>query len=210
MGVLRTKMSEADAQKFDSLFKLTNLNGSIPELAKDPLPVNNQDQSAKVQIQQPILVLNESAVQQIQQEARLLVQTTEVPELLCKLPKAIGDCLNSTERYFYDLNSEKCLIFSYSGCNGNQNNFASLEECTNRCSNKSINTNLKIQETINNSNTTVTTSTTTEASNNIQAGVNEKIAEVVVDNNLNEQVKEPIINEDNNENENNNELPLPN
>lgn len=52
---------------------------------------------------------------------------------ICVLPKEIGNCDNSTERYYYDSKDNNCLVFVYSGCNGNSNNFETLEQCKKRC-----------------------------------------------------------------------------
>lgn len=34
---------------------------------------------------------------------------------ICVLPKEIGNCDNSTERYYYDSKDNNCLVFVYSG-----------------------------------------------------------------------------------------------
>ncbi|XP_022240200.1 papilin-like [Limulus polyphemus] len=52
---------------------------------------------------------------------------------VCSLSKEVGNCHDFTERWFYDQNYGRCLVFLYSGCNGNRNNFASLEECEKSC-----------------------------------------------------------------------------
>ncbi|KAA3675749.1 uncharacterized protein DEA37_0011836 [Paragonimus westermani] len=36
-------------------------------------------------------------------------------------------------RFAYDANSGQCVEFIYSGCGGNRNKFASLEECGLHC-----------------------------------------------------------------------------
>ncbi|CAF0712973.1 unnamed protein product [Brachionus calyciflorus] len=53
---------------------------------------------------------------------------------VCKLQKLPGNCSNPVERFYFDTVSEHCLIFTYSGCNGNQNNFETKEECMTKCS----------------------------------------------------------------------------
>lgn len=57
---------------------------------------------------------------------------------VCSLPKLVGDCNNSTDRYFFDSVSGRCLVFAFSGCNGNQNNFETQELCTSKCSSKPV------------------------------------------------------------------------
>jgi hypothetical protein len=39
----------------------------------------------------------------------------EIKSDICKLAKDPGTCDNSTERYYYDSESERCLVFAYSG-----------------------------------------------------------------------------------------------
>lgn len=51
----------------------------------------------------------------------------------CTLPEDPGPCSNSTVRWYYDSDSEKCQQFMYGGCDGNSNNFQTIEECIGRC-----------------------------------------------------------------------------
>jgi len=51
----------------------------------------------------------------------------------CKMPRAIGDCKEFTERWYYDEADEECRAFLYGGCGGNANNFESLTACRSRC-----------------------------------------------------------------------------
>ena len=44
-----------------------------------------------------------------------------------------SSCNNSTERYYFDSESGRCLVFSYSGCDGNLNNFETLDKCQSQC-----------------------------------------------------------------------------
>lgn len=78
-----------------------------------------------------------SSIELIEQNQKRELDKTNEPLVdVCKLPKLIGDCNNSTDRYFYDYVSERCLVFPYSGCNGNQNNFETLDACSLKCSPK--------------------------------------------------------------------------
>jgi len=44
------------------------------------------------------------------------------------LPKDAGDCGGDfTPRYFFDSSDGTCKMFYFSGCNGNKNNFKTLE-----------------------------------------------------------------------------------
>ncbi|XP_019769290.2 papilin isoform X1 [Dendroctonus ponderosae] len=51
----------------------------------------------------------------------------------CDQSKAEGPCRGQYRRYFFDKTSGQCQPFSYGGCRGNTNNFASLEACNQRC-----------------------------------------------------------------------------
>ena len=52
---------------------------------------------------------------------------------ICSLPSSLGSCDESHERFFYDLLTDECQKFIYSGCGGNLNNFYSLNECADFC-----------------------------------------------------------------------------
>jgi len=52
----------------------------------------------------------------------------------------VGPCRAHVKRYFYDETSGECVPFTFGGCHGNANNFASKQKCTNFCRDlKSIN-----------------------------------------------------------------------
>ncbi|CAG2158354.1 unnamed protein product [Oppiella nova] len=51
----------------------------------------------------------------------------------CHQPKESGNCYDYRERWHYDVEDKRCHRFYYSGCKGNENNFGSFEECTQRC-----------------------------------------------------------------------------
>ena len=44
-----------------------------------------------------------------------------------------GNCHGDDLRYYYDNVLGKCLTFTYSGCEGNGNNFETIEECAKTC-----------------------------------------------------------------------------
>uniref|UniRef100_A0A1I7RSZ6 Kunitz/Bovine pancreatic trypsin inhibitor domain protein n=1 Tax=Bursaphelenchus xylophilus TaxID=6326 RepID=A0A1I7RSZ6_BURXY len=44
-----------------------------------------------------------------------------------------GSCEGQHLRYFYDIHSDDCRLFYFSGCDGNDNNFATQVECERRC-----------------------------------------------------------------------------
>lgn len=52
---------------------------------------------------------------------------------ICKQPQTVGICLASFTRYYYDSALRECRVFVYGGCDGNLNNFASMEACQRKC-----------------------------------------------------------------------------
>lgn len=57
----------------------------------------------------------------------------EPPLEFCNLQKKQGSCFTREPRFFYEINNGDCLMFMYTGCNGNQNNFLTQEECLLTC-----------------------------------------------------------------------------
>jgi len=53
----------------------------------------------------------------------------------CEQPKVIGRCRASVPRFYFDAATKSCTSFTYGGCDGNHNNFESLEECQGHCEN---------------------------------------------------------------------------
>ena len=51
----------------------------------------------------------------------------------CQLPRIVGPCTDYQVRYYYDEPDSMCKPFSYSGCEGNVNNFQSLATCQDQC-----------------------------------------------------------------------------
>ncbi|XP_076065416.1 spondin-1-like [Oratosquilla oratoria] len=56
-------------------------------------------------------------------------EATEV----CQLPLEVGTCLQYHQRWFFNISEAKCVVFSYSGCDGNRNNFVGPEDCMKTC-----------------------------------------------------------------------------
>nr|XP_023022281.1 kunitz-type protease inhibitor 2-like [Leptinotarsa decemlineata] len=56
-----------------------------------------------------------------------------VSEAICRLPKDVGSCKSNIDRWYFDTLKGECEIFSYSGCDGNLNNFNTLEQCQTLC-----------------------------------------------------------------------------
>ncbi|XP_067338185.1 papilin b, proteoglycan-like sulfated glycoprotein isoform X2 [Channa argus] len=52
---------------------------------------------------------------------------------VCSLPRDEGPCDTWKVRFFYDSGSGKCTEFWYGSCQGNGNNFESLEACQREC-----------------------------------------------------------------------------
>lgn len=51
----------------------------------------------------------------------------------CYLPQETGPCRSIQPRFHYNAREGTCDVFAYGGCQGNQNNFGSEDECQNRC-----------------------------------------------------------------------------
>lgn len=51
----------------------------------------------------------------------------------CLLAYASGNCREQHRRYYYDRGYGICSQFLYTGCDGNENNFETLEECEGLC-----------------------------------------------------------------------------
>ncbi|XP_014354260.1 tissue factor pathway inhibitor 2 isoform X2 [Latimeria chalumnae] len=54
-------------------------------------------------------------------------------EDICLLPQDEGPCRALFLRYYYNTYTRTCETFYYGGCEGNNNNFASLEDCEKSC-----------------------------------------------------------------------------
>ncbi|VDN03849.1 unnamed protein product [Thelazia callipaeda] len=59
-------------------------------------------------------------------------------EKICHLPQEAGECGSDqwrviVTRYYFDTKTGTCRLFNYSGCNGNDNNFESMEQCQSFC-----------------------------------------------------------------------------
>ncbi|XP_046445127.1 papilin-like isoform X2 [Daphnia pulex] len=61
------------------------------------------------------------------------LRTNDTEEDTCRMPRVIGDCKEFTERWYYDEADEECRAFLFGGCNGNANNFDSMDSCNQRC-----------------------------------------------------------------------------
>eukprot|EP01084_Bolivina_argentea_P228641 386123_1 len=61
---------------------------------------------------------------------------------VCSSDLEIGDCGDYLDRYYYNSKNKKCEHFGYTGCNGNDNNFGTLESCESACIDKTDNENI--------------------------------------------------------------------
>lgn len=57
----------------------------------------------------------------------------KTPIDVCQLPKSEGPCQDYVIHYYFDGESSRCRQFYYGGCDGNGNNFPTLEECEKKC-----------------------------------------------------------------------------
>ncbi|EYC10386.1 hypothetical protein Y032_0056g2718 [Ancylostoma ceylanicum] len=62
----------------------------------------------------------------------------------CTLPLDAGHCLAFIKRYGYNTAKGKCVEFVYGGCEGNENNFVSMENCEKECVGKGPNLDKKV------------------------------------------------------------------
>jgi len=51
----------------------------------------------------------------------------------CLLPFEVGECDAAIPVYYYNAQTAQCEERTYGGCGGNDNNFATLEDCQSRC-----------------------------------------------------------------------------
>lgn len=59
--------------------------------------------------------------------------TTGTTSTRCNEPRVTGRCRALIVRYYYDPESGLCKEFAFGGCDANQNNFSTMEECQNTC-----------------------------------------------------------------------------
>jgi len=51
----------------------------------------------------------------------------------CSQPKASGSCRASLQRFYYNSATKTCELFTYGGCQGNENNFKTKAQCETTC-----------------------------------------------------------------------------
>ena len=52
---------------------------------------------------------------------------------MCQQPREVGPCKAHKPRFYFDQIEGTCRQFNYGGCQANDNNFATHEDCYNRC-----------------------------------------------------------------------------
>ncbi|KAK0132891.1 Tissue factor pathway inhibitor [Merluccius polli] len=52
---------------------------------------------------------------------------------LCVMKEDAGPCKAIKERFYFDIDTGRCMMFEYGGCGGNANNFQSLQACEQTC-----------------------------------------------------------------------------
>lgn len=52
---------------------------------------------------------------------------------ICNLPIHRGGCKAKLRRFYFDSSDETCKLFVFGGCQGNENNFETMEECVINC-----------------------------------------------------------------------------
>ena len=55
---------------------------------------------------------------------------------ICELPPEVGPCQAYDPRFFFNYETGECEQFIFGGCDGNDNNFKTLEECHLACDGK--------------------------------------------------------------------------
>ena len=54
-------------------------------------------------------------------------------EFVCKLDQMVGSCASFTTRWWFNAGTGNCEEYSYSGCQGNANNFGEYTDCQSFC-----------------------------------------------------------------------------
>ncbi|ESO90195.1 hypothetical protein LOTGIDRAFT_123937, partial [Lottia gigantea] len=52
---------------------------------------------------------------------------------ICELPPSPGGCGAQFNRWYYNVHTKECSPLTYSGCEGNLNNFHTKKKCEKTC-----------------------------------------------------------------------------
>ncbi|ULT92782.1 hypothetical protein L3Y34_010106 [Caenorhabditis briggsae] len=70
--------------------------------------------------------------------SRCVTAVKKPPVSTCEADIDVGECAGVFSRFAFDKSINACRSFTYGGCGGNANNFATLQECTNKCVNRPV------------------------------------------------------------------------
>ena len=70
-------------------------------------------------------------------------RATQIAGEVCQAPKVAGSCHLQLQRWYYNATTQMCHQFTYSGCDGNTNNFESETDCRATCNAKEASKNQK-------------------------------------------------------------------
>lgn len=56
-----------------------------------------------------------------------------IPDSDCLQPRVTGPCRAAFVKFYFDQTEGTCKKFTYGGCQGNDNNFETRQECLNKC-----------------------------------------------------------------------------
>ncbi|CAD5225139.1 unnamed protein product [Bursaphelenchus okinawaensis] len=65
--------------------------------------------------------------------ARFFAVPPPIGRDFCGLAPEHGNCSDHHQKFYFSAEWQSCLVFKYSGCGGNENNFESREECESAC-----------------------------------------------------------------------------
>ena len=52
---------------------------------------------------------------------------------MCTMPLAKGACQATLRRFYFDREAGTCKLFIFGGCQGNENNFETMDDCIENC-----------------------------------------------------------------------------
>ncbi|KAM8725304.1 kunitz-type protease inhibitor 1-like isoform 1-T2 [Acanthopagrus schlegelii] len=86
------------------------------------------------------LTVTDSNSQSHATKVTVLVLSPEQSSLFCRAPVKVGPCRAAFPRWHYDADRGECEQFVFGGCNPNDNNFLSKNECVSACSGVTVST----------------------------------------------------------------------